>query len=85
MSEAPKVVSLRGGEILPPGEPKPNVVKFCEELLERAKSGELAGLYAVLHHSDEAHSYQIVGPIGYATIGAAEVLKAVMVRDVAGG
>lgn len=83
MGEA-KVVSMCGGEILPPGEPKPNVIKCCEELLERARSGELSGIYVVLQHSDEAHSYQIVGPIGYATIGGAEVLKSLMVKDLIG-
>lgn len=84
MGEKPKIVSMRGGEILPPGVPRPNVITLCERLLERAQSGDLAGLYAAMLHDDGASSYEAVGPSSYAAVGAVEVLKSVMARDVAG-
>jgi hypothetical protein len=82
MDEAkPKVVSLRGTEIIPPGEPRPKVIALCEELLERARSGDLMGLSVVRYHADDTHSYQHEGRSTYATIGAVEMLKLHLAQD----
>jgi hypothetical protein len=76
-----KVVSLRGGEIIPPGEPRPNVIALAEQILERAKSGDLMGLSAVLYHSDDTHSMRSEGRVTYATVGTFERLKHLLLRD----
>lgn len=78
----PKVVSLRGGEIIPPGTPKPHVIALAEEALVRAKSGDLAALAIVFYHADDTHTFRHEGPVTYATIGAVETLKAWMVLDI---
>ena len=51
MTKMNKVVSLHGGPVGPttPSEPDENVVAILEELLERAKTGEISALaYAYL-------------------------------------
>ena len=83
MTATPRVVSLTGAEIIPPGTPKPDLIALAEEILERARSGDLAGLSVVLKHADDTHSYRHHGPVAYATIGCIETLKAWMVEDIA--
>lgn len=67
--------SLHGAEILPPGEPDPDVVKLAEETLERARSGDVNGIAVVMQHADDATTYQNCGNTTRATIGALEILK----------
>ena len=71
----PKVVSLRGVEVVPPGAPNPRVVALAEELLNRARSGDLMGLAVSLYHADDTHSRRCAGPAVMATIGNIERLK----------
>lgn len=82
--DSARVVSLRGGEIQPPGEVRPNVVELAEEILERARSGEIMGLSAVLHHSDEACSFRHVGPTDFRVLGCLETLKAWIIQQING-
>jgi len=82
MVDQPKVVSMRGGEILPPGEPRPNVIALCEDLLERAKSGDLMALSVAMYHSDDTHCHRHEGRAVYGTIGNIECLKTVVVKMV---
>ena len=81
MSETPKVVSLRGNEIVPPGTPRPKVIALLEDLLERARSGELMVLSAVWQSSDESYSFHHEGRGGYGLVGALETLKTKIVDD----
>lgn len=57
----PNVVSLREGTIQQPGEPRPNVVAELERALEMARSGEIDGLAAVYHHTDECTTSIVLG------------------------
>lgn len=81
MSKSPKVVSLRGGEIIPPGEPRPNVIELAENILQRAKSGDLMALSAVFHHPDDTFSLRHEGRMTNGTVGAVERLKLMIVRQ----
>lgn len=72
-----KVVSLQGKPLPVPGEPVEDVVKQLEDILQRAKSGEINGFVAVVTHADECVSaYQSIRPnlrvIGMLTVLAAE-------------
>lgn len=67
--------SLHGAVILPPGQPDQNIIKVAEEILDRARSGDLNGLAYVMHHSDDTTSYEYIGRIDRATIGTLEMLK----------
>ena len=68
MTEHSKVVSLNG-------EPRPKVIALLEELLERAKSGEIMALSVCQHHSDDTHSHVHEGRITLGTVGSVERLK----------
>jgi hypothetical protein len=73
--ERPKVVSLKGAEIVPPGTPRPNIITMAEQILDRAKSGDLMGLSVVMYHADDTHSHWHEGRAVYATVGCLERLK----------
>lgn len=77
-----KVFSLRGGEIVPPGVPKENVIKLCEDLLERARSGDLRAVSVVMGHSDDTYSFRHEGPVVYGTVGACATLQHWIAREV---
>lgn len=70
-----KVVSLRGKEILPPGTPRPKVVKLLRELLERAESGDVSAITVVCLHSDDTYSTWHEGRMLYGLVGAIECHK----------
>lgn len=73
MAESPKVVSLRtGGEILPPGEPHPKVVAMLEDLLERARSGEVVTVSAACNNADGSCGRYHEGEVSYGLLGALE-------------
>lgn len=74
-TEAPKVVSLRGGEIKVPYEPRPAVIETLEELLEMARSGEVVGIAAVCVHGDEATTFRLCGQRSRAMLGTVEMVK----------
>lgn len=80
--DRPKVVSLRSGaEIIPPGEPRPKIIEMCEDLLQRARSGDLMGLTVAMYHSDDTHSYRHEGRAAFGTIGNLEMLKLILLHD----
>lgn len=80
MTESAKVVSLRGGEILPPGEPRPAVVEALERALEAARSGEIIGVVAVFNHCDDTTTGASQGRRDRQTIGMLEIMKAGLVE-----
>ncbi len=73
-----KVHMLPNAAIRPNGEPNPHVVELLEDLLSRAKSGEIVSLQATGFCSNDdrytvwAHS---TAEDIYATVGAIEWLK----------
>jgi len=64
------IVSLRGEEIRPPGEPNPDVVELIAKLMTMAESGEIRGIIAVVEHSDEAVSSFTRIKTSFRTVGA---------------
>lgn len=68
------VVGLRGEEIKPRGEPRPNVVEAAEEVLELAKSGEITGFAIAMHHADETVSSWRRGDFSLRLIGIMQAL-----------
>lgn len=78
MSETGKLVQLRSGHaIASPGEPDAEVVTELEDLLERAKSGQISGLAYSYTYSDGATGNRYVGVISRSQVGG---LFAVMSR-----
>lgn len=71
----PKVVSLRGEEILPVGTPRPEVVEFLERSLEAARAGEIIGVAAAFKHADECTSTGFVGETGRGLLGAVSLVS----------
>lgn len=70
------VVSIHGGSIFRlNGVPQPAVIKLAEEILARARAGEIVGLSVAFYHSDESYSNQHAGPISFGHIGSVECLK----------
>lgn len=70
-----RVVSLYGG---PTGERAPvdNCVLALEELLAKARAGEVVGVAVACLHFDRLASYHVAGQVGgYGIIGALEVAK----------
>lgn len=74
------IVSLRGEEIISPGEAVPEVVRLAEAILEMARSGEARGLFIVVNHVDDTHSKDYAGEINNGTLGAVERLKYIILR-----
>lgn len=67
------VVSLRGQEIRPPGEPVEETIKLAEKLLGMARSGEISGLVAVCTHHDECCSIMRSTRVTFRLIGALQL------------
>ena len=73
------VKSLYGGPVRPPGADE-DCVRLVRELLEKAESGEITAISAVLHHQDDCTSMNFAGFYhARSMIGALEMLKARMV------
>ncbi len=59
----------------PMREPNERCIKALEDVLERAKSGEIVGVGIVCLYHDNFGSYHIAGTVGgYSMLGAATVL-----------
>ena len=74
------VEALHGGTLPTTGEPSLAVVKECEDLLERAKSGDIVGIVVVSLHADMSLSSAFegastVGMIGSLAIRSAELVE----------
>lgn len=65
------VISLNGEELLSPGETCHELITELEELLERARSGDLHGIHAVLVHSDQSITKCRTLTANYRSVGAA--------------
>lgn len=76
-----KVVSLKGDPIKAPGTPNENVIKVLEWALEAAKSGEVTGIAIVYNYHDSCTAHQHVGGISRSMLGAIEIMKTKMIRD----
>lgn len=64
-----EVVGLRGSRITDGRTPDPEVVKLLEDMLERAKSGELTGVAMTVNYFDRATYAKAAGTCSWATIG----------------
>lgn len=64
-----EIIGLRGEEIRPPGEVNPEVVALAEEMLERARSGEIHTLLAIYVHADETVGSRQRGVSSYRLVG----------------
>lgn len=75
MSEV--VVPIRPGlaPAPPDGEVSPETVKVLEELLEKARSGEVSGIAYAVSHSGDTTSFHCVGYGGRALLGAVTLLQ----------
>ena len=72
-----KVVPLRAN-MKPddmPDEPNEDVVAFAEDILARAKSGDIRTLCASLYHTDNSFSYRCAGTVSIGSIGNIERMK----------
>lgn len=68
-----KVVALNG-EPAYTKEPEENCVQVIEELLERARSGEVVGIVGAVQYYDDTSTYQLGGRCGsFALLGALQV------------
>lgn len=66
-----------GDPVIATAEPRESVIKELEDLLERARSGEVQGVAYAALHSDGLASWGIFGAQGpYSMVGAVEVMKA---------
>ena len=76
------VIALNGGEVLGLAVPRESLIDALNELLERAKSGELQGAAVALVDKDGKGCFCIAGVIGgYAILGAAMSMQ-VRLRDI---
>lgn len=75
MTDGPKVVSLRGNEVLPPGTPNPDVIAHAESLLEMARAGEISALVSVTLYRDDATGYRLSGGFTRSVLGACVVAQ----------
>lgn len=74
------VTSLNGGPVgvLAPNE---DAIELLEDMLERAKSGDIVGVAVCALHYDAAASYSVAGLVGgYSLLGALEMAKAELIE-----
>ena len=79
-----KVVSLSGEEVIPPGKPIESVVALAEEMLEKARAGEVQGLFLAANHGDGTYSHRMAGKANGGTVGYIERLKYCVCRELEG-
>lgn len=75
------VVNINGDEVLLPREACEELIVVMEELLERARSGDLHGIHAVLVHGDQSISTRRTLTPTYKSIGAVFVMGTEMVKE----
>ena len=88
-AEPSEVVYLFNGMPVPvPGTVSENLVRWLEDMLERAKSGEIVGMVAAYEYPSASGtirpaSYSVVGYVdSYSIVGALECAKQEMVRRI---
>jgi len=79
------VVNLSGEVVFPtaPGEPDMNVVRELEDLLEKARSGEIVGIAASYTYRDYATGSKLTGVTSYSLVGRLEEVKADILKSLA--
>lgn len=78
---AENVVGIRGEivpQTLPPDE---EVICLLEDMLERARSGDVLGVCIAFQHGDEACQWRRAGIMSYRLVGFVEGMKAQMIRS----
>jgi hypothetical protein len=76
------VVNFNGDEVLLPMEPCDELVSRLEDLLERAKSGDIHGISAVLTHGDGSVSIVRTLTPNYRAIGAVFSMATDMAKEI---
>lgn len=75
-----KVTSIFGGPVGIP-EPNMNCISVLEDMLEKARSGEVIGAAVAVMHADGLSSWATGGKcVGFSLIGALEVMKSGIVE-----
>lgn len=83
-----EVRAINGGAIALPGDPSEDVVECLEDLLARARAGEITGIAGAYTTAtgegwvQRASSYEAGHAYGYALVGALEHIKAQVMEDV---
>jgi len=68
------VVSIvNGAQVVPPGEPRPALIEFLEELTEMARSGELDGIAIACLYRTDATNHAMRGRVTRSLIGALQL------------
>lgn len=76
-----KVVSLTGAPVGDSREPVPACVECVEDVLDRARSGEIVGLATVILNHDGVVGWHMAGRVGgYGMVGAAELIKTLLLE-----
>lgn len=81
MSNSERVVSLYGDIIAQPFQPVEETISKLENLLERAKAGEIKGIHAVLVHGDDTVGYARTLLPSYRALGAVFALATEMSNE----
>jgi hypothetical protein len=85
LSNSNKVVSLYGDTIAQPFQPVDETIAKLEDLLEKAKSGEIKGFHAVLVHGDDTVSFARTLLPSYRALGAVAALVSDMSNELKEG
>lgn len=81
MSNNERVVSLYGDVILQPYQPVEETISKLEELLERAKVGDIKGFHAILVYGDDTVGYARTLHPSYRSLGAVAALATDMATE----
>ena len=65
-----------------PAEPRPALVKYLEDLLERARSGDLQGIVTVGMDADGFAAYGLIGSCGGFAMQGALTLASTLVAEI---
>jgi len=65
------------------GEPNEDVIQYLEDLLERAKNGEVVGTAVAALHKGEFADFKFVGKVvGFGIVGALEIMKTKIIDQI---
>lgn len=71
-----EIVGLKGLPISDGRTPNSEVVELIEDLLEKARAGEITGVCVAVNYFDNSSGHRGAGTTSYAVIGRLEYLKA---------
>jgi hypothetical protein len=75
MTDAPKVVGLRGQQVVDPRQPLKAVIDIAEEIADLARTGEIKGLAVVCAYFDDGSRGLAAGELSYSMVGRIEQIK----------